>query len=263
MPAYENNAYHSIIATTNSRTPEDISFDNRRMSFIHFDNQKLKTRGSLIEDDAYFAPLVELCKTPKGLSGLCHFLMNREIVIGRVMRPISTSMTKEAKEFIENPVWDFLRSLAEHGVLPKADEMPNDDNPYPVSQWPQAACAIPRSILNKIFCDYVEKNNRRHLSSNQAGRWLTKALYKYPRGIPDAYVMHKTKRWKIVNPRSEISNLYDRAFCLPDISELRFLVEQQAGEPIDWSIIEPADDPSASVVVDFPGKKPSDDGEQF
>ena len=30
MAAYENKAYHSVIATTNARTTEDISFDNRR-----------------------------------------------------------------------------------------------------------------------------------------------------------------------------------------------------------------------------------------
>jgi hypothetical protein len=265
MPAYENKAYHSVIATTNARTTEDISFDNRRMSFVHFDNQNLKMLGGRIDDDAYFAPLVALSKSPEALSGLCHFLMTREVSIGRVMKPLSTSMSKEAKTFVENPVCDFLRTLADTGVLVAVDEMPNKDNPFPTKQWPLSACAIPRSTLNQMFREHVREFRRQTISRDQAGRMLAKALNNYPRGIPESYAAHKTKRWNMSNTRSpnDVVELVDRAFCLPDIAELRFLVEKMAGEPIDWSEFDTSDNPSEGVVVDFPGKTTTPDPEQF
>jgi hypothetical protein len=259
LPAYENPAYHSVIATTNARTAEDISFDNRRMTFIRFDNPNLKMQGSRIEDDAYFAPIVALSKLPQALSGLCYFLMNRDVSISRVMKPLDTAMTKEARTFTENSAFDFLRMLAETLVLPDDVDLPNDDNPYPVSQWPQAACAIPRSTLNKMFRSYLKDG----IGKDKAGKLLSKALGDYPRGIPESYTRDAVRRWKMTNDRDAVYELKDRAFCLPDVAELRYLVEAQAGEAISWSEISPADNPSDGVVVDFPGKKPSDDIDLF
>jgi hypothetical protein len=260
IPAYQNNAYHSIIATTNSRTAEDISFDNRRMTFIRFDNQNLKMLGTRIEDDAYFAPLVALSKTPQALSGLCYFLMNRKVSISRVMKPLDTSMTREARTFVENPALDFLRMIAETGVLPDGGDMPNDDNAYPVSQWPQAACALPRTTLNNMFRTHMKGN----ISKDKASKVLSKFLNTNPRGIPDTYDMDAQKRWKMTNERNDIYELRDRAFCIPDIMTLRAMIDGEAGEAIQWSEI--SMDPGVGVagnVVDFPSKKTSDDPDAF
>jgi hypothetical protein len=259
VPAYENPAYHSIIATTNARTAEDISFDNRRMTFVRFDNPNLKTVGPRIEDDAYFAPLVALSKLPQALSGLCYFLTNRKITVSRIMKPLDTSMTREAKTFVENPALDFLRMLAETGVLPDGEDVPNDDNPYPISQWPQAACVMPRSTLNKMFRTHTRSN----ISKDRASKMLSKFLNAYPKGIPDTYAMDGYKRWKMTNVRNEVYELRDRAFCIPSIVDLRALVEEQAGEAIQWSAIDTSDVPSVGNVVDFPGRKTSDDPDAF
>ena len=265
LPVYENKAYHSVIATTNSRTPEDISFDNRRMSFIHFDNQNLKTNGARIEDDAYFAPLVELYKQPESLSGLCNYLMSRQVSLGRVMKPIKTSMTKAAQTFVESPVHGFLRTLADTGVLPDVDiDLPNDTNRFPIDQWPKQACVMPRRVLVQMLRAHVREFQRQTISREHAGKLLSKALgTACPRGIPDSYLPDKNQRWTMVGRNKDTSEIQDRAFCLPDIGELRFMVEKMAGEPLEWSTIDLSDNPSAEVVVDFPSKKPVDDGEQF
>jgi hypothetical protein len=143
--------------------------------------------------------------------------------------------------------------------------MPNKANPFPTQQWPLLACAIPRSVLNQMFREHVREFRRQTLSRDQAGRMLARALKNYPRGIPESYASHKNKHWKMYNvraPNDEI-DLFDRAFCLPDIFELRLLVEKMAGEPIDWSEFEADDARSDDKVVDLKGKRVASDPEQF
>jgi hypothetical protein len=175
------------------------------------------------------------------------------------MKPLDTALTKSARTFVENPVYDFLRTLAETGVLPEGEDLPNDDNPYPISQWPQVAAAIPRNTLGKMFRD----STRGTLDRNRAGKLLSQALSQYPRGIPDTFGMNTFRRWKMANDRNDVYELRDRAFCLPDIAELRERVEAQAGEAIDWSAIDTSAAPMAGVVVGFPGAAKKDDAPQF
>jgi len=260
-PAYQNPAYHSIIATTNSQTPEGINFDNRRMTFIRFENPNLKMIGSVIDDEEYFAPLVELTRYPlsKALSGLCHYFMTRKISLGRVKKPLSTVMSKEAKTFVDSPVFDFLRTLAEEAAIPQTDDLPDNDNLFPISQWPQVACAIPRCVLNRMFRQHV----RGRLTAMQAGKALGYALPERVVGIPESHKTSKEVRWNMVNRAGQKFEQKDRSFFLPNLVELRALVEKAAGESIDWSEFEPETARSDEKVVEFPGKKPAPDTEQF
>jgi len=184
--------------------------------------------------------------------------MNRKVSVSRVMKPLDTQLTKDARTFVENPAYGFLRMLAETGILPEGEDMPNDENPYPVSGWPLAAAAIPRNTLNKMFREF----SRGAVDKIRAGKLLGQALGDYPRGIPEAFNRDKVKRWRMTNDREAVYSIFDRAFCLPDIAELRARVEEQAGEPIDWSEIDTSADPMGGVVVDFPSVK-KDDAPQF
>lgn len=171
------------------------------------------------------------------------------------MKPLATSMTNAAKTFVENPVCDFLRDLGDSLVLHMPEDVPKDDsNTYPIKHWPLQACAIPRSIFNKMFRDYMWKYRHVSINETSAGMLLSKALNFYPKGIPEAYNMKKTRLWKMASPRGEIDDLSDRAFCIPAVLELRGLVEKMAGESIEWSEID-LDEKTDAVVVDLHGKK--------
>jgi len=264
VPEYENAAYHSIIATTNSLTPEGISFENRRMTFIRFNNPKLKVSGGVIDDTEYFAPLVKLLLgPPEGLSGLCHYLMTRKVSLGRVMQPLKTDLGDEAKTFVDNPVWDFLRTLADTGVLPPSEDVTTKDNPFPTTKWPEAACIMPRFVLNRMFRAFCKEARFQTLNELQAGRYLGAALPAKASGIADSYHINKSMPWDMINKSGATFSAKDRSLILPNIVELRALVEQHAGERINWSEIEPDVPVSDDKVVDIKTKKPVSDTEQF
>jgi hypothetical protein len=261
--AFENPAYHSVIATTNSTTPEEISFDNRRMTFINFDNMRLKMDGRLINDEAYFAPLVAMARSPAALSGLCSYLMAINVNWSVVTKPFNTKLTEEAMSFVEDPAFDFLRTIADTGQLPTIDVMPDDSNPFPISKWPKQATILPRGTLNQMLRDYCREFRREMLSPRVAGGMLLRVLPASPRGIPDTIKLETNRRWSVVNRQGVTSSVVDRPYMLPDIGELRAMLDTLAGTPIRWSEISDEDNPSANVVVEFPGKTAPLSDDQF
>jgi hypothetical protein len=260
---YENPAYHSIIATTNSMTPEGISFENRRMTFVRFNNTKLKMVGGCIYDDDYFKPLVDLLDRPQALSGLCHYLMNRKVSLGYVMKPLQTELGDETKTFADNPVYDFLRTLAETGVLPQTDEVPTKDNPFPIGQWPEVACILPRYVLNRMLRAFAKESRSQTLNELQAGRYLSSVLPGRASGVATSHNIHRLLSWEIINKTGATFKARDRSLILPNIRELRDLVERHAGESIIWSDIEQEAPVGDDKVVDIKTKKPIPDTEQF
>jgi len=271
LPAYENPAFHSIVATTNSKTPEDISFDNRRMTFLRFDNPNLKTAGRLISDNDYFAPLYQLKGNPVALAGLCHWMANRNINVGRVTKPLDTTITEEAMEFVDDPAFAFLKSIAETARIPDTDEVPIDsENPFPLRNWPRQATALPRSTFSKMFRDFCFEIRRETISPVWAGRAMMKTLmrpvrssgYVYPRGIPEEFDIDKLRRWQMINRQGISSEILDRSICIPDLAELRSLVDSLAGTSIQWSMVS-EDSPETGTVVPFPAKATVNDPDDF
>ena len=271
IPAFENPAYHSVIATTNSLSPEAISFDNRRMTFLNFDNQELLMDGRIIRDPNYFAPLYKLRDSPDALSGLCHWLMARKVDINRVMRPLETEVAEDAMEFIDNPVYDFLKQLAETGALPDWEELPDDTNPFPLSQWPKCAAAMPRRIMSGMFYAFCQEKFN-NMSREKAARIILRtlmrtkrvkgrsAIYKLPRGISHDFNIDTTRpSWSVKRTRDgSTTSFADRSICLPDIDELRAMVEAMAGTAISWSEFAKGDTVGDTVVI-FPRKPQGDE----
>jgi hypothetical protein len=278
IAAYENPCYHNIIATTNAKEPEDISFDNRRMTFIRFDNPNLKTSGAMILDKEYFAPLIAMLDNPVTLSGLFHYLMNLTVDFAKIMKRMDTELTEEAMTFVSDPVSNFLRAIADSGTLPSIENIPDNTNPFPISQWPESAVVLPRGTLYEMLSEY---NVREQISQSKATRAFIRVLmrakvvvdtkgyketvYQYPRGIPADFDIDRDRRWKMIN-RNRSDVLFedkDRSICLPNIYELRQILDELAGKPIDWSIYKPSRPESDDKVVDFPGKREAEDEPQF
>jgi len=253
--AYENKAYHSIIATTNSPNPEEIGFDNRRMTFLRFDNPRLKVKGAAILDDEYFKPLVAMIKNPTALQGLCHYLSTLKIDVGKVMKPFDTKMTEEAKAPVDQPEWGFLKMLAETGDLPDSEYLPTKEEIYPINRWPMQAAALPRKILTQMYQDYCWQYRRETITPNKAGKTLMDVLPSNPQGISADFDIYKTKRWEIVNKQGISTEIRSLSICLPNQDELRELVEKALNQMISWPKVTKDTGKSDDVVVEFPNKQ--------